>query len=534
MTPESQSRVLKAFEQADVSINRRFGGTGLGLAISTRILEKFGSKLEISSIAGKGSTFSFDIDLSSGSSNHLSVEEIKDLNVLIADDHDVARDALESIVNAIGWRSEIFNGGLPAYHRALKANSPDLILLDWDMPDMDGLTVARLIKSEQLRSSSPIIVMVTALGSEEVRNSADSIYVDAVLDKPVTASALLDAVMSIHKPTTAKSDESENHLAGLKLLVVDDNEFNRQVAVEIFSVDDGHEAVEFLANNDHSIDLVLMDIQMPIMDGYEATRKIRQELKLTDLPIIALTAGAFAQDKEKALQSGMNDFIPKPLDVKRSVALIQRYTQGGLELSPKQPSANAAGQAANRILDLEGALTIWRSEEKLNTYLKKFFDEYKTFVSRFARMSDIEREVHKLKGAAGALGLKRLFATTSSLLDSLRSRGTPNAQKINEFADVLRATLSHIESRCNIKVVSDDPLDLSIEQQLEIIERAQSLLEDNNPAPILGELVTLTGIVDDVLLSKATDALEAFDFVTAKEQINTLKAAVIANNQMGE
>ncbi len=92
---------------------------------------------------------------------------------------------------------------------------------------------------------------------------------------------------------------------------------------------------------------------MPIMDGYEATRKIRQELKLTDLPIIALTAGAFAQDKEKALQSGMNDFIPKPLDVQRSVALIQRYTQGGLELSPKQPSANAAGQADNRILDLE-------------------------------------------------------------------------------------------------------------------------------------------------------------------------------------
>ena len=543
MTPDSQSRVLKAFEQADVSINRRFGGTGLGLAISTRILEKFGSKLEISSTAGKGSTFSFDIDLSSGSSNHLSIEKIKDLNVLIADDHDVARDALESIVKSIGWRCEIFNGGLPAYHRALKEDSPDLILLDWDMPDMDGLTVARLIKSEPLRSGSPIIVMVTALGSEAVRNSADSIYVDAVLDKPVTASSLMDVVMSIHKPTTAaKGDESENHLAGLKLLVVDDNEFNRQVAVEIFtgegaevfSVDDGHEAVEFLANEDHSIDLVLMDIQMPIMDGYEATRKIRQELKLTDLPIIALTAGAFAQDKEKALQSGMNDFIPKPLDVKRSVALIQRYTQGGLELSPKQPSANAAGQADNRILDLEGALTIWRSEEKLNTYLKKFFDEYKTFVSRFARMSDIEREVHKLKGAAGALGLKRLFTTTSSLLDSLRRGGKPNAQKINEFADVLRATLSHIESRCNIKVVSDDPLDLSIEQQLEIIERAQSLLEDNNPAPILGELVTLKGIVDDVLLSKATDALEAFDFLKAKEQINALKAAVIANNQMGE
>jgi CheY-like chemotaxis protein len=351
--------------------------------------------------------------------------------------------------------------------------------------------------------------------------------------------------MSFHKPSAqVKSDEVENQLVGLKLLVVDDNEFNRQVAVEIFtaegaevfSVDDGQEAVEFLANDSHSIDLVLMDIQMPIMDGYEATRKIRHELKLTDLPIIALTAGAFAQDKERALQSGMNDFIPKPLDVQLSVALIQRYTSSDLELSPKQPKTKAEveGQADNKILDLEGALSIWRSEEKLNTYLNKFFGEYKTFVSRLARINDIEREVHKLKGAAGALGLKRLFATTSTLLDSMRNGGTPSALQINEFADVLGATLSHIESRCNIKVVSDKPLDLTFEQQLEVIDRAQLLLEDNNPAPILGELVTLTGIVDDVLLSKATDALEAFDFLKAKEQINALKAAVIANNQMGE
>lgn len=541
MTPESQSRVLNAFEQADVSISRRFGGTGLGLAISTRILEKFASKLEISSVAGEGSTFSFVVDLSSGSSKHLTIEELKDLNVLIADDHDVARDALESIVTAIGWRSEIYDGGLPAYHRALKPESPDLILLDWDMPDMDGLTVARLIKSEQLKNHSPIIVMVTALGSEAVRSSVDSIYADAVLDKPVTASSLLDVVMSIHKPSaTTKGDEGENSLAGINLLVVDDNEFNRQVAVEIFtaegaevtSVDDGQQAVEYLADENHSTDLVLMDIQMPVMDGYEATRKIRHELNLTELPIIALTAGAFAQDKEKALDAGMNDFIPKPLDVQLSVALIKRYTQAGIPLAPEQPKSKPEAITENQILDLEGALTIWRSEDKLNTFLKKFFDEYKTFASRIPQMTDLEREVHKLKGAAGALGLKRLFAITSSFLDILRSGSTPDGMLINQFSETLRATLSLIESRCSIKSVVVDPRQLTTEQQLDVIARAQLLIKDNNPMPILAELVNLTGIVDDVLLSKATDALESFDFIGAKQHIDALKAAISNEDSM--
>jgi len=460
---ENLNLIFEAFEQGEAGTHSKFGGSGLGLSISQSLLNLMGSTLKVESQQGKGSAFSFVLimPLGDASVRHQS----RSLDVLIADDHEVAREAIRSIVESIGWRSDVVNGGAMVIDKVIKgAEIKDIILLDWDMPDVDGLTVAKQLKTHLPSDKTPIIVMVTAYGMDQVKSSSDSQYVDLILEKPITASDLYDA----YQKTIQYKNDAAHSLQDIRLLVVDDNEFNREVAVlsfesegaTVITLNDGQEAVNWLKSHATEVDLILMDVQMPIMDGYQATEMIRKELKL-DIPIVALTAGAFEQHKQAALDSGMNDFIAKPFDIDRSIEVIKKWVSNvtmvdelsieDLELRLKnhatqdrndvlqQSTDNAdlrqeavniskeqskdAEEFDSEFFNREQALSYWKTEAKLKSYLVRFKSEYQSVDEQLKTLDPVAAEqlAHKLKGASAVLGLPAISHKAKALMDVYNS-----------------------------------------------------------------------------------------------------------------
>ncbi len=462
--------IFEAFEQGEASVHSKFGGSGLGLSISQSLLNLMGSTLKVESQEGKGTAFSFILKLPLGEA---SVQyQSKQLDVLIADDHEVAREAIRSIVESIGWQSDVVHGGVPVIEKVVNQSEvKDIILLDWDMPDMDGLSVAKQLKTALPSQKAPIIVMVTAYGVDKVKESPDSKYVDLLLEKPITASDLYDAYQKTVQPNTIQYKGDSGHsLNNVRLLVVDDNEFNREVAVlsfesegaTVITLNDGKEAVDWLSNHASDIDLILMDVQMPVMDGYQATEAIRKDLKL-DIPIVALTAGAFEQHKQAALDSGMNDFIAKPFDIDKSIQIIKKWVSNvtsGDELSIADFEQRLKNHAALEAVDtdsqtfksdlfnLEQALTYWKTEKKLKSYLARFKSEYDKVDEQLRQLDPVASEqlAHKLKGASAVLGLLKISHVAMALMDVYESPTHGNVDELlSELSDTLAETWKVID-----------------------------------------------------------------------------------------
>jgi len=462
--------IFEAFEQGEASIHSKFGGSGLGLSISQSLLNLMGTTLKVESQQGKGSSFSFILNLPLGDT---SVQyQNKGLDVLIADDHEVAREAIRSIVESIGWRSDVVHGGLPVIEKVVNQSEiKDIILLDWDMPDMDGLSVAKQLKTALPSQKTPIIVMVTAYGVDKVKESPDSKYVDLLLEKPITASDLYDAYQKTVQPNTIHYKAHSGHsLNNVRLLVVDDNEFNREVAVLSFesegatvkTLNDGKEAVDWLSNHESDVDLILMDVQMPVMDGYQATEVIRKDLKL-DIPIVALTAGAFEQHKQAALASGMNDFIAKPFDIDESIQIINKWVSKAQKVEElsiadiEQPLMNHAepesddtnGQTFDSdLFNLEQALTYWTAEEKLKSFLTRFISDYGKADEQLRQLDPVSAEqlAHKLKGASAVLGLLKISHVAEALMDVYESPTHGNVDELlSELSEILAETRKVID-----------------------------------------------------------------------------------------
>ncbi|GEM_PF-5480253 len=462
--------IFEAFEQGETSVHSKFGGSGLGLSISQSLLNLMDSSLKVESKQGEGSTFSFILTMPLG--EVYARYPGKSLDVLVADDNEIARQAIQSIVESIGWRSEVVSGGTQVIEKLIKESEvKDLILLDWDMPDVDGLTVAKELKTHLPSDRTPVIIMVTAYGMDKVNSSTDSQYVDLILEKPITASDLFDAYLKMAQPNSIQyKGQSEQALQGIRLLVVDDNEFNREVAVlsfesegaTVITLNDGKEAVDWLSNHASDIDLILMDVQMPFMDGYQATVAIRKDLKL-DIPIVALTAGAFEQHKQAALDSGMNDFIAKPFDIDKSIQIIKKWVSNvtsGDELSIADIEQRLKNHAALEAVDtdsqtfksdlfnLEQALTYWKTDKKLKSYLARFKSEYDKVDEQLRQLDPVASEqlAHKLKGASAVLGLLKISHVAMALMDVYESPTHGNVDELlSELSDTLAETWKVID-----------------------------------------------------------------------------------------
>ena len=347
MDREQQEKLFLAFSQADTSTTRKYGGTGLGLFISRSLVEMMNGRIWVESEPGKGTCFFFSIRLKrvgSGTlTSRLPHEGIRDKKVLVVDDNYIARTVLEKILEAMSFRviqAESAETGLAELEKAAKGDDPfDLVLMDWKMPGMNGLHASEKIK-ESISKNTPSIIMVSAYAREEVMAEVRRIGLDGYLIKPVSPSLLSDSIMSalgtkrdlqpdIRMPEQILPDMSA--IRGAKLLVAEDNEVNQQVARGILEnngfvvdmADNGKLALDALEESRYHA--VLMDINMPEMDGYTAARKIRENNEFNTLPIIAMTANAMAGDREKALDAGMNDHVAKPIDVKNLLNVLQKW-----------------------------------------------------------------------------------------------------------------------------------------------------------------------------------------------------------------
>ncbi len=352
MTQQQLEMLFQAFMQGDTSTTRKFGGTGLGLCISKQLVELMNGQIDAKSEFGKGSEFAFTVTLGL-QSDHLQKiialpQHLKGLSVLIVDDCQDAREVLVKVLKSFGCHPETAASGIQAID-ILKATRPtpfDFILMDFKMPDMHGLETAVIIRSE-LKLDVPIGLMIDFVDKSILPESAQ-IIVNRLLTKPVMASSIFNMILEIfgekppaeEKPKPLWMDALNGYqkaLGGLHVLVVEDNPINQELAVEIFKTigvdvviaEDGVKALEALSAQ--SFDAVLMDIQMPVMDGYETTRKIRENERFKDLPIIAMTASALPSDEQKCLDAGMNAFVSKPIQIKKLFQTIYEH------VAPKNP-----------------------------------------------------------------------------------------------------------------------------------------------------------------------------------------------------
>jgi CheY-like chemotaxis protein len=353
MTEEQQQRLFQPFTQADASTSRRFGGTGLGLAISHHLVGLMGGQLKVRSTPGQGSEFSFELRLGVREAlperSPVPLATLPRARLLVVDDNQSARTVLAAMAREFGLEVEEAPDAWDAM-RAVSLAGRDgrpfrLALIDWRMPLMDGVDCAREIAAATDGEAAPAIVMMSAFGREELveRLQSAQVKVSEVIAKPVTPSTLFDAcARALGQAPRAESrellrqgslDDAFLRLQGARILLVEDNDINRELAIELLATagiavkvaKDGREALAVLASQE--FDGVLMDCQMPVMDGYEATREIRAAPRWNRLPVIAMTANAMAGDRELAIAAGMNDHIAKPLDVGAMFETIAQWVR---------------------------------------------------------------------------------------------------------------------------------------------------------------------------------------------------------------
>ena len=457
-----RQNLFQSFQQADSSTTRKYGGSGLGLAIAKRLAELMGGEVGVDSTPGEGSTFWFTARLGIGKAGSQRARPqlgVHGRKMLVVDDNAYARDVMLGLLRSMRFEVTAVDSGAAALAelvRAAAAGAPyDLVFLDWQMPTMDGIETARQIGHLPL-PTAPLMVMVTAYDRDEMIRSAGQVGIGGVLIKPVTASQLHDAVMRVYgvdatasmpaKPADRGDPSVHAALVGQRALLVEDNDLNQEVAIELLreaglEVDlapDGAVALEKVQKN--SYDIVLMDLQMPVMDGLTATAEIRKLPGLEALPIVAMTANAMAGDRERCLAVGMNDHIAKPIDPDDLLAKLLRWTRPrGVvpapvpdvpAASPVPPGALPDGVAAlDGIagLDVAAGLRLCAGRPLLYlNVLRKFGEGQADAPSRIARAiaasdwNSAERVAHTLKGVSAQIGASALHAMAERLELAIR------------------------------------------------------------------------------------------------------------------
>ncbi|MCM5681459.1 response regulator [Schlegelella sp. S2-27] len=482
MSDELQQRLFQPFTQADASTSRRYGGTGLGLTISRHLVQLMGGSFRVESAPGRGSRFFFELPLGLAPAPppRRDVAPVQGLRVLIADDNATAREVLAAIGRSLGLQVDVASDGQEALCRVEQADTDDLpyqlLVLDWKMPGMDGVTCAhRLAQRTTLRHPAPVVMMATAFGRDEVRQLlADrGISVAALLTKPVVASALLDACASaLGRAPVAPTGEpwrrrrralndARAALAGARVLLVEDNPFNQELATELLGgvgivvrvAADGQQAL--LTLESESFDAVLMDCQMPVMDGYEATRLLRERPRLQNLPVIAMTANAMTGDREAVLAAGMNDHIAKPIVVEDMFATLARWiVPGKAATTPAAPPGHGKGASLQALQGMDLAAALARlngSERLLHKALLHFLQAEHDFSARFAAAwaagdrDATRRMAHDLSSIAGTLGMHALQRSARALEHACVSGDAPGVEgRLQEVSRTLVPTVQAV------------------------------------------------------------------------------------------
>jgi len=555
MTQEQQARIFSPFTQADASTSRRFGGTGLGLTICRRLVSMMGGELGVNSMPGQGSEFWFTLTFERNTSRSLSVPSMANLRALIVDDNPIALEALRDTAQSLGWLATTADSGEKAITYLQQATaSPDgheVFVLDWKMPGVDGLAVARAIRERHTGGKAPIVIMVTAYSREGLMDVAGPDLVDAVLTKPATASSLYNAVskaMQVRNGLQSPQSQAKmtHRLQGLRLLVVDDSGINREVAQRIFEGEgavvqnavNGQEAFDWLMVHPGDVDLVLMDIQMPVMNGYEASRLIRGEPSLQHVPIVALTAGAFKRQQLAAEAVGMNGFLSKPFDVDAAIDLIRQLTgrQGALTGgSPSEDAVTQPGQLDHHlpVLDVELGLRLWKDADVYRSYLRRFADNVPKLVSDLstADARTCAALAHKLKGSAGNLALPDV-AHCAGELDRVCEQGADPQQYKAGLKVALDTVVKSIDRYAPAPVASEAaevPTEVDPKRLRALLEQALAALNEDDPDAIEPIMAELRQQLTAGQLAVLTQAVENYDFRLAESALRVLAQTLNLN-----
>jgi two-component system sensor histidine kinase/response regulator len=569
MTPEQCGKLFQAFSQADASTTRKFGGTGLGLTISKRLVEMMEGRIWVESEAGKGSSFHFHarfgVQKAPVPRRVFRADELTGVRVLVVDDNAAAREILSAMAKSFGLGVDVAEDGQQALDMIAAAERNtlpyDLALMDWKMPKMDGIECVRHLQEDHL-SHVPAVIMVTAYGREEALASAEErgVLLKTVLAKPVTASTLLEAIgETLGKGTVTetraheKVDDTQDamrQLAGTRVLLVEDNEMNQELAQELLQnagmavvlANNGQEALAILSK-DATFDGILMDCQMPVMDGYTATREIRKIPAFKDTPIVAMTANAMAGDREKVIEAGMNDHIAKPLDVNQMFATLARWiapkggARGTVATGISAAAAAPGGDALPELpgIDKAAGLATAMGNVKLYTrVLIMFRDRLANFADQFAAArNDADataamRCAHTLKGTAGSIGARSVQAAAGEL-ERACHENAPDAA-IKALLDKLLAELSPViaglASLGSGETAPAGPaVPLDMEKVQPLLDRLAVQLADADAEALdtAEQLQTLTqGTHLATGLRKLAAAISEYDFDAALDQLKAI------------
>jgi PAS domain S-box-containing protein len=585
ISADYQKRIFEGFSQAESSNTRRFGGTGLGLSISRSLVDLMGGNLTLHSVSGQGSTFNFDITLAmdttpAATPSHVHQLIVNGLSVLVVDDNATAREVLTAMAQSLGWHVDVASSGLEAL-ALLQTRQSDgqavpyqAMFIDWQMPGMDGWETIAKIQELIPDSPAPIVVMVTAYGRDMLaqRTPQERATLHGFLVKPITASMLFDAVADalssrqIKAVTTNPVADADKPLQGMRLLVVEDNLINQQVAQELLSdrgaevtiAGDGQQGVDAVRraiDAEVPFDAVLMDIQMPVMDGYTATRVLREEMGLSQLPIIAMTANAMASDRDACLAAGMNEHVGKPFDVTRLSVLLASFKSAANSTAVSISSDTTVGLSEVPLVlpvsrykpieipkvdevDVVGALERFGGNEALYArILQSYLSDIRQLPDKFEQtlaqneLLAATSLVHTLKGLSATVGASYLAAValqTEITLKSAVEDGISAADlnilcvKLRQAISLGASVMERVSRRCTSSQNNsrtDTPTVISADSTVALLTELRTLLLASDMRAFdvfetLNSNVRKTLGHDKEVLAAA---MSAFDFVLAAQ-----------------